>query len=272
VRTVLRLTLVVALAVVSGPLTAAASPHDRPAAGPKGAMPGELWQAIEHPRRPPRPARSASPVADVLDTPSEPAPALPVANPAGRILPTRTPAGDPVYFAGVAGLQLRLPGGVKALGFHESGARGALPMHPIGRPSHNDNMPKLREAPVTAEDGTTYAVMGGRGRGGGPTTAVDVAMAENWPLQSPVTGMVEVVQSYRLYGRMHDYFVQIIPDSRPDLRVKLLHLDTVHVAPGHRVVEGESIIAGTARQLPLSSQVDRYAGYGPHVHIEIVPG
>jgi murein DD-endopeptidase MepM/ murein hydrolase activator NlpD len=279
VLVLLRIVLVLVLTVIPvvAPVVAGASPREpKPKAGPKGSVPAEVWQAIEE-RRASRPSRSAPDPAAVLATPAKPVvpapPPPPPPPPAPALLPTKTPNGAPVYFAGVAGLQLRLPGGVQAVGFHESGSRGALPLHPVGRPKHNDNMGRLREAPVSLEGGTTYSIMSSRWRGGGPTTAVDIAMPHGWPVQSPVTGTVEVVQGYRLYGRMHDYFVQIVPDARPDLRVKLLHLDTVHVAPGHRVVEGETIIAGTSRLLPVNSQVDRYAGVrGPHVHVEIVPG
>lgn len=116
-------------------------------------------------------------------------------------------------------------------------------------------------------------VLASRGRGTSPTSAVDVALEPDDPVLAVVTGTVTEVAPYTLYGLHHDVLVTIAPDERPDLRVRLLHVDDVRVTPGQHVSAGRDVIAGTARQLPVRNQVDRYVGRSvPHLHVEVVGG
>lgn len=181
-------------------------------------------------------------------------------------LPTVLPDGSPAVFAGLTNLQVRLPPHVAMIGFHESAARSALPLHPVGIPRNNDNMTRLLSAPVSK--GPEYVVMGTRNRRPGPTSAVDLAMPFNHPVVSPVSGTVVQVGSYLLYGRVPDNTIVISPDARPDLLMVVLHTNGVRVSEGQRVVAGETMLALTARLLPFRSQIDSYAGRLPHVHIE----
>ncbi len=63
----------------------------------------------------------------------------------------------------------------------------------------------------------------------------------------------------------------INPDGRPDLEVKLLHIQGVAVEAGDRVEAGD-VIAANATLFPFQSQIDRLTGdpSWPHVHLEVV--
>lgn len=174
---------------------------------------------------------------------------------------------EPRAFAGLENLQLQLPHGVRAVGFHESGDRRALPMHPMGIPRMNGNLPRVPSAPVG--DGFEYLILPTRGRWNSATSAVDISIPHNTLFTSPVTGTVVDVQTYALYGSVPDNMVMIRPDSRPDLTVVIMHLNGVRVTSGQRVTAGQDVIALTARQLPFASQIDRFAGSRPHAHIEV---
>jgi len=203
------------------------------------------------------------PEADVPATPPQPS-TQPQSPP-----PLPAPATHSRAFAGLDHLQLVLPVGARAIGFHESGTRGAKPLHPMGVPRINDNMTRLAKAPVG--DGFEYLVLGSRARRNAPTSAVDVAMPFNTPVQSPVTGRVVDATAYLLYHEVPDNAVYLVPDSRPDLVVVLMHLNGLKINVGDRVEAGRTVLALTARLLPFGSQIDRYAGRMPHVHLEVRP-
>jgi murein DD-endopeptidase MepM/ murein hydrolase activator NlpD len=206
-------------------------------------------------------SRSARPAAGAFA--SESAAATAPAGPPGAEEPA-----EHVYFAGLENLRLRLPHGVQVVGFHESGDRRAIHLHPVGRPRHNDNLPRLPSAPVSG-DGGEYVVMHTRGRGTPPTSAVDLSLPHGIPVESPVGGTVTAAESYALYRRIPDELVVVAPDQRPDLRVVTFHLEGVRVEVGQRVEAG-NVIADSARQLPVNSQVDKYVGgRGPHLHVEV---
>ena len=183
--------------------------------------------------------------------------------------PLPAPATHSRAFAGLDHLQLVLPIGARAIGFHESGTRDAKPLHPMGIPRINDNMTRLAKAPVG--DGFEYLVLGSRERRNEPTSAVDVAMPFNTPVHSPVTGRVVDATAYLLYREVPDNAVYLVPDSRPDLVVVLMHLNGLKINIGDRVEAGHTVLALTARLLPFGSQIDRYAGRMPHVHMEVRP-
>ena len=92
-------------------------------------------------------------------------------------------------------------------------------------------------------------------------------------VRSPVTGEVVEAESYSLYGQHPDQLVTILPEDRSDLHVVLLHLEDVDVEEGDRVEAGTTEIAGSARRLPFSSQVDRETepDAWPHAHLEVQP-
>lgn len=262
--TLLGLALGLAIHQAAGATASARRDHDRPALQhhtlPLRAVAHVARDAQDlDPRHAPRvrAARARTAAAAAPRPVATPEPGLPA------------PPGKSRAFAGVRDLTLSLPQGARAIGFHESGTSGAVPMHPMGIPRVNDNLPRLSSAPVG--DGFEYLVLGSRGRRNGPTTAVDVSMPFNWPIQSPVTGTVVDAKAYLLYRQVPDNLLAIAPDGRPDLAVVLMHLNGLRVNIGDRVEAGKTVLALTARQLPFGSQIDRHAGRMPHVHLELRP-
>lgn len=179
-----------------------------------------------------------------------------------------SPPGPPQVFATSAGVPLVLPSDqLRTVGYHQAGSGAALPLEPRGAPFTNRNVPRYTPLPPT--EGPNYAVMGNRRRGTHPTSAVDIAVPHNATLRSPVTGTVADVTPYLLYGRHPDLILTIVPEGRPDLRLVMIHINGALVAPGQRVVAGQTPIAHTAMPFPFNSQIDEWAGYGPHTHIEM---
>ncbi len=165
-----------------------------------------------------------------------------LAQPAERVLAT------------VAGLTLTMPAAiVERVGFHQSSHPGAIGM----------------TAP--AQTSARTSVMESRGRGTHRQGAADVAVEPATEIVAPISGTVARAGSYTLYCRYRDGFVVINPDGRPDLEVKVLHIQGVSVRAGQRVEVGQ-VIATNATPFPFQSQIDRLTAEPswPHVHIEVV--
>lgn len=175
----------------------------------------------------------------------------------------------PAVFATVAGQELRLPGDVLGVGFHESGSATALAMSPVGRREGNLDPEAVAQVSASGDAEGTYMVLPTRRRGRGATTAVDISMVETAPVISPVTGTVKAANPYNLYGTTPDMIVEIEPEGRPELLVRLMHIDGVRLEAGEKVEAGKTVVAAQSRRLPFPSQIDRYAGGHPHVHIEV---
>ncbi len=138
---------------------------------------------------------------------------------------------------------------VRLVGFHQAASGRADELAPTARPG-------MRTLPS-------------RGRGTGRHTAADVAVAPGTTVVAPVTGRVVTVEHYALYGRYDDLRLTIVPSSDPGRVVTVLHVVGARVAVGDEVVAGETPIAAEAHQLPFTSQIDEWAGHGPHVHVEL---
>lgn len=201
---------------------------------------------------------------------------LPAAGPSSaqlrlEALVTRARSLPPPPLASVAGQELLRPRGAVAVGFHESSHPKALPLAPTGTLMGNHNAARVALPPVSGEDGGRYVVLPSRGRPHGPTTAADISMSPERDVTSPVSGTVTDVRRYTLYGSTPDALVEIVPAHRPDLAVRLLHVEGVRVQVGERVRAGRSVVATRARELPFASQIDRFAGGPlPHVHLEVL--
>ena len=156
---------------------------------------------------------------------------------------------------------------VRVVGFHQSGSGAAVPLEPRGAPFTNRNLP--RYTPPPPSEGPDYAVLGHRRRATLPTTAVDLAVPHNTTLLSPVSGTVVEVRPYLLYGRFPDLIATVVPDGRPDLRVVMMHMNGILVARGHHLEAGQTPLARTAMRFPFRSQIDEFAGQGPHLHVEV---
>jgi len=143
---------------------------------------------------------------------------------------------------------------VERIGFHQSNNEGSRRIEPL-------------------DTGIPATTMESRERLSDPNSSADVVVDPESDIRAPVSGTVVSSGSYDLYCGLFDYFINIEPDDHPGWRVKVLHITGLAVHNGDRVVQGETVIAPTARQLPFSSQVDDLRTVDPawpHVHIEVV--
>jgi murein DD-endopeptidase MepM/ murein hydrolase activator NlpD len=188
--------------------------------------------------------------------------------------PVPEPAPPGIAFAEVDGVELVLPAAaVIAHGFHEAGSGGPVPLTPIGRFEPGGDTNGFDESGAVVDtSGPHYLVMPTRNRGTAPTGAVDVVLEPGEDVLAPVDGVVTKVADFALYGRHQDTLVHIRPDRAPHLEVKVLHVEGVVVGEGDPVVAGETVVAATARRIPVRNQIDRFVGRAlPHVHLEVVP-
>jgi hypothetical protein len=163
------------------------------------------------------------------------------------------PADRTEVFAQVGDLALRLPShAVVVHGFHEASNRTSFAMTPVG------DEPR---------------VLPSRGRPAPATSAVDIVLVDDEPVRSPITGTVEVAESFHVYGKHPDRRIVLVPDDAPELRVVVLHVTGVAVTPGDRVEAGVSVLAESARRFPFRSQIDDETAPDawPHVHYEVRP-
>jgi murein DD-endopeptidase MepM/ murein hydrolase activator NlpD len=161
------------------------------------------------------------------------------------------PADPTEVFAQVGDLALRLPShAVVVHGFHEASNRTSFAMTPVG------DEPRLLPS---------------RGRPAPATSAVDIVLVDDEPVRSPVTGTVEVAESFHVYGKHPDRRIVLVPDDAPELRVVVLHVTGVAVTTGDRVEAGVSVLAESARRFPFRSQIDDETAPDawPHVHYEV---
>lgn len=179
------------------------------------------------------------------------------------------PAPDqPQVFATSSGVPLVVPSDqARVVGYHQAASPAALPLEPRGAPFTNRNVP--RYSPLPASPGPDYAVMATRSRGTHPASAVDIAVPQNVTVKSPVSGTVAEVKPYLLYGRHPDLMVTVVPEGRPDLHVVIIHINGSLVNPGQPLVAGETPLALSAMPFSFGSQIDEFAGPGPHVHLEM---
>jgi hypothetical protein len=175
--------------------------------------------------------------------------------------------------ARVGALRVRAPAVEPVIvGFHEAATPYGLTMQPVGRRLEDRN-PSGQVPPADDPSGTPYLVLDPRGEPTAPTSAVDVVMRDDEPVLAPVTGWVSDVRDVVLYETYADQRVELVPRSAPHLRIVLIHVDGVAVAPGDAVVAGRTVLASTARRFPFASQIDRDTDpeVWPHVHLEVQP-
>lgn len=178
----------------------------------------------------------------------------------------------PAAIARWDGVELYAQGETTELvGFHESNNPEALPLN-ASRPVAKTHHPAV-EVPTTGESDGQLVVLPTRHRPSGAMTAIDLAVQPGQRVVAPVTGTVEQVATYQLYGEP-DFKIWIRPADNPDAQVSVIHINEPMVEVGDTVTGGETPIAVSARQLAFESQVDRFthAHRGtrtPHVHIEM---
>lgn len=185
---------------------------------------------------------------------------------------------SPIYecFAtvGTSSLGLALParqGSVLGVGFHQAEKREAVAMTPAADCYNREATATVRNV-IMGTGQPVLFVMESRGRGSAPTSAMDIALAPNSEVLSPVNGVVAVVKTYDLYSKITDYHVEIEPDGYPNLRIAIIHMDNVRVVVGQRLERGETVI-GVLRPLPqINSQINKYLPrFADHVHMQVNP-
>ena len=234
-----------------------------------GALALGVVGIVEATSRPPAPddALLTAPVptdlaAAVPDTPVAAA-AVPVPVPPPVVKGVAAPA----TLGRAAGLELAVPGvDPVVVSYHEASYGEAVPIAPAGVVAGNDNPTRGFDRLDVA--GPEYHVQVSRGRRPGPTTAVDVVLADGEEVLSPVAGRVAEVRPYQLYGRHEDVRIELVPDDRPDLRVVLIHVHGVAVRTGDRVAVGD-VLASGARLFPFEAVVDRATALERHGHVHL---
>ena len=190
--------------------------------------------------------------------------------------------GPTPYFARYKGLKLRLPIQPSALtevGFHQASYEYALSMTtplPDASLSKASNHRGTHRTLSLQPTGPNAWLVGDvlrmwRARPGRPDTAADVGARPGTDVYAPVTGTVIKVKRYKLYNRWDDFEVHIQADGFPKIDVVMIHLTDLSIAPGDRVVAGETRIAAVRK---LSDKFyDQLASYTPdggnHVHIQV---
>jgi len=234
-------------------------PTPTPSPEPPTGVPEPSATAV--PTAVPATAPTAEPIVPPTEVPAEPTAAptdVPTEEPAAAEPETSDrptlPAQQYAPFAAIGDLTLVLPSlRVEHVGFHQAIRSGAQQMTALESP-----------VPMT--------VMESRGRGTGSHTAADIVVEPGVAIVAPVSGVVIAANNYTLYCEHEDAIVVIEPDGFPGWEAKVLHISGLTVAPGDRVVGGQTVIANGPTVLPFESQVDdhTHAPAWPHVHIETV--
>ncbi len=205
--------------------------------------------------------------------PSDGVPARPCRPESGTVTERQVTLTGPSPFAAITAdsvgssgqLIIHLPavsgsvGAVEMVGYHQANHSGAL------------GMEHMEHAVSGTGTVVTNQVMDSRNRDTHRSGAADVVVHPSTPVGAPVSGVVDRAGEYVLYCRYRDGFVVIHPDGRPDLEVKILHVQGVAVRAGDRVAVGDQI-AAKATAFPFRSQIDALTAEPswPHVHIEVV--
>lgn len=184
-------------------------------------------------------------------------------------LPVRTPA-----FAHTSerGLPLRLPAvreDVIAIGYHQAYNTRSLEL--ISEMGLIEDANRESISGASAPGRPAAFQMDLRGRGSAPTSSVDVAVKAGTLIKSPVTGTIEAVAPYLLYGQYEDVRIEIAPAGYGDILVAIVHLDRPIVTVGQHVEAGITPLA-LPRKLVVNSQIDQYLGkITEHIHLQINP-
>ena len=116
-----------------------------------------------------------------------------------------------------------------------------------------------------------------QGNGGPKLSAIDCGAAPGTQVYSPVTGTVQLVRAYKLYGEedYDDYEIHIQPEGHPELDVVLIHLTDPQVQRGDVVEGGVTPIAkirDVYAYIGESMQLKKYTAEGDngnHTHIQV---
>ena len=156
-----------------------------------------------------------------------------------------------------------------AVGFHQADNKKAIPFAPTMTCHKIDSASKTK-ALLKKNSSLKLFQQPLRGRGDSNLTAADCAVLPKTTVLAPVTGVVTNVRHYKLYGYIDDLRVEIKPDGAPHLRVVMIHITSVKVKKGQRLVGGITPVA-VVRHLKLDSTVNRFVPVKPvdHTHIQV---
>jgi hypothetical protein len=210
---------------------------------------------------------------------SDPLRSLAATDTSGSVTPSSTPnATSSVVattgtFAHAAGtkLEIHFPAGPKkfvAVGFHQADNKKAVRFVPVLKCQGRSKASKIKTLIKKGKIKLFQQPL--RGRGDSNFTAADCAVRPKTTVVAPVTGVVTSVRHYKLYGYIDDLRLEIKPDGSRHLRVVMIHIKSVKVKKGQRVIGGITPVA-VVRHLKLQSTINRFVPIKPidHVHIQV---
>ena len=198
-----------------------------------------------------------------------------------------TIAPDPTpNFAQYGSLKIHLPvaaSAITALAFHQASFTDALPMTSLVPDADMTLATKLKAVPPVSSvshgiDDGSADVWDGQAlrlwrssRYGKPDTAVDCGADAGTTVLAPISGTVQEIKSYMLYGKYPDYEIHIKPTGRSDIEVVLIHVTDLTIAKGDTVQTGITPIAHVrCFSSKMTLQLGEYTkNGGDHVHLQI---
>lgn len=172
-------------------------------------------------------------------------------------------------------LKLYLPiekGKLTAIGFHEAFNPQSVVLKPQGKELNTKKMSKQKVLELKDRyDELLYSHMWRGARGGPMNSSIDVGAKAGTMTYSPIGGRVSQIRKYKLYGRIPDNEVHILPDGYNDRHLVIIHIDDIKVKAGDKVVSGITPI-GRVRQLSrfFKQQLSDYSKEaGDHAHYQV---
>lgn len=183
---------------------------------------------------------------------------------------------EKIVVAQAGDLKLYLPipkSSLTTIGFHEAFNPQSMRLKPRGIEINTKKMSrqKFRELKAKYEEELFYSLMWRGPRSGPINSSIDVGAKGGTMTYSPISGRVSEVRKYKLYGRIPDNEVHILPEGYNDRHVVIIHIDDIRVKAGDRVVTGLTPI-GRARQLSrfFKQQLSDYSKEaGDHAHYQV---
>lgn len=172
-------------------------------------------------------------------------------------------------------LKLYLPiakNSVTAIGYHEAFNPQSVQLAPRGIEKNTKKMSRQKFLELkTKYEELIYSLMWRGFRGGPINSSVDVGAKAGTLTYAPISGRVAQIRKYKLYGRIPDNEVHILPEGYNDRHLVIIHINDLKVRAGDRVATGITPI-GRVRQLShfFKQQLSDYSKEaGDHAHYQI---
>jgi len=180
-----------------------------------------------------------------------------------------------IVFAKSGSLMLYLPiarESLTTIGYHEAFNPRSFSLNPIGKEINAKRMSKNSVLKLKSESKELiYSFMWRGARSGPINSSVDIGAKAGTLTYSPVSGKVDRIRKYKLYGRYPDNEVHIRPEGYSDRHIVIIHINDIKVRTGDKVVSGLTPI-GRIRQLSMffKQQLSDYSKEsGDHSHYQI---